>query len=66
MLTPGELARLLHVNPKTITRWCREGKIAAVVTPGGHRRFPRAAVLTFLRDMGFDDQAATDAVRGIS
>ncbi len=66
MLTPGELARVLHVNPKTVTRWCREGRLAAVVTPGGHRRFPLAAVLAFLREMGFDDQAAIDAIRDVS
>ncbi len=63
MFTPAELARMLHVNPKTVTRWCREGRLAAVVTPGGHRRFPLAAVLAFLHEMGFDDRAANDAVR---
>jgi hypothetical protein len=37
-----------------------------VITPGGHRRIPLSAVLDLLREMGFDDQAAIDAVRGIS
>jgi hypothetical protein len=32
------------------------------VTPGGHRRFPLAAVLVFLHEMGFDDQAASAAI----
>jgi excisionase family DNA binding protein len=66
MLTPGELARILHVSPKTVTRWCREGRLAAVLTPGAHRRFPLAAVLAFLREMGFDDQDAIDAVQSVS
>jgi excisionase family DNA binding protein len=65
MLTPGEIASMLHVSPKTVTRWCREGRLDAVVTPGGHRRYPVAAVLRLLREMGFEEQAAIDAVRGL-
>jgi excisionase family DNA binding protein len=65
MLTPGELARMLHVSPKTVTRWAREGNLAAVVTPGGHRRYTLTVVLAFLREMGLDDEAAIDAVRGV-
>lgn len=39
LLTPGEVAKLFHVNPKTVTRWARAGKISSVRTLGGHRRF---------------------------
>jgi excisionase family DNA binding protein len=39
LLTPGEVATLFKVNPKTVTRWARSGKISAVRTLGGHRRF---------------------------
>lgn len=65
--SPGDahLARILHVDPKTITRWCREGKLDAVVTPGGHRRYPLPVVLAFMREMGFDEQAALAAVRNL-
>jgi excisionase family DNA binding protein len=65
MLTPGELAGMLHVNAKTVTRWAVEGRIAAVRTPGGHRRFPLPIVLEFLGRMGFDERAAEAAVRAI-
>lgn len=65
MLTPAELARMLHVDPKTITRWAIEGRLDAVRTPGGHRRFPLAVVLRFLGEMGFDEDAATNAVRAL-
>jgi excisionase family DNA binding protein len=65
MLTPGELARMLHVSPKSVSRWARTGRLDAVITPGGHRRFPLAAVLALPREMGFDEQTATDAVRGV-
>jgi excisionase family DNA binding protein len=65
MLAPGELARLLHVNAKTVSRWCREGRLEAVLTPGGHRRIPLAAALDLLRGMGLDEQAALKVVRSV-
>jgi excisionase family DNA binding protein len=40
-LTPGQVARLLHVSPKTVNRWAHEGRLACLVTLGGHRRFRR-------------------------
>lgn len=40
-LTPGEAARILHVSPKTVNRWADDGRIACIVTLGGHRRFRR-------------------------
>ena len=39
-LRAAEAAALLHVSPKTISRWAKEGRVAHVVTLGGHRRFP--------------------------
>ena len=30
---------MFRVNPKTVTRWARAGKISAIRTLGGHRRF---------------------------
>jgi excisionase family DNA binding protein len=41
LLTPAEVAQLFRVNPKTVTRWARSGKITAIRTLGGHRRFRR-------------------------
>ena len=43
-LTPGEAARMLHVSPKTVNRWANEGRLACIVTLGGHRRFHRDEV----------------------
>ena len=40
-LTPGEVARLLHVSPKTISRWASTGLLPCLITLGGHRRFRR-------------------------
>lgn len=44
MLTPGEAARTLKVDPKTVTRWAAAGKLPHVRLPGGHRRYSRAVV----------------------
>jgi excisionase family DNA binding protein len=39
LLTPAEVAAMFRVDPKTVTRWAQAGKLAAVRTLGGHRRF---------------------------
>jgi excisionase family DNA binding protein len=39
LMTPAEVARLFRVSPKTVARWSRGGKLKAVRTLGGHRRF---------------------------
>lgn len=41
LLTPGEVAAIFRVDPKTVTRWAAgEGpRIASKRTLGGHRRF---------------------------
>ena len=38
-LTPGEVARMLHVSPKTVSRWASSDLLPCLVTLGGHRRF---------------------------
>jgi excisionase family DNA binding protein len=39
LLTPAEVAAMFRVDPKTVTRWAQAGKLSAVRTLGGHRRF---------------------------
>jgi excisionase family DNA binding protein len=48
LLTPSEVAAMFRVNPKTVTRWARAGKISAIRTLGGHRRFRAAEIKQFL------------------
>ena len=43
-LTTAEVAEILHVSPKTVTRWAREGKLPHSRTLGGHRRYPSEAI----------------------
>ena len=44
LLTPAEVAALFRVDPKTVTRWARSGKLTSIRTLGGHRRFDELEV----------------------
>lgn len=48
LLTPGEVAALFRVDPKTVTRWAAAGRIGSIRTPGGHRRFREDEVKALL------------------
>ena len=39
LLTPAEVAALFRVDPKTVTRWARAGRLQTIRTLGGHRRY---------------------------
>ncbi len=43
-LKTSEVARILRVSPKTVSRWATEGKLPHLVTLGGHRRYPAGAI----------------------
>ena len=47
LLTPAEVAALFGVDPKTVTRWSRDGKLPAIKTLGGHRRFKASDIRRF-------------------
>jgi excisionase family DNA binding protein len=48
LLTPSEVASMFRVDPKTVTRWARAGKLSAIRTLGGHRRYSEAEVRSLL------------------
>ena len=48
LLTPAEVAKLFRVDPKTVTRWAKTGKLTAIRTLGGHRRYRRSEVESLL------------------
>ncbi len=50
LLTPGEVARLFGVDPKTVSRWSDAGKLDALRTLGGHRRYRVEEVEALLED----------------
>ena len=43
-----EASTMIGVSPATLRRWSDAGKIKSFTTPGGHRRFSRAAVVAML------------------
>ncbi|MGH3910509.1 MAG: BldC family transcriptional regulator [Pseudonocardiaceae bacterium] len=51
LLTPGEVATLFRVDPKTVTRWASAGRIGSIRTPGGHRRFRETEVRALLASL---------------
>ncbi len=48
LLTPAEVAALFRVDPKTVTRWAKAGKLTSIRTLGGHRRYRSAEVHALL------------------
>ncbi|WP_040792734.1 BldC family transcriptional regulator [Nocardia paucivorans] len=51
LMTPGQVAALFHVDPKTVTRWAHAGRLGSLRTPGGHRRFRESEVRRLLESL---------------
>ena len=49
LLTPAEVAALFRVDPKTVTRWAKAGKLTSIKTLGGHRRYKESEVKALLQ-----------------
>lgn len=50
LLTPAEVAALFRVDPKTVTRWAKAGKLTSIRTLGGHRRYRESEVKELLQN----------------
>ena len=48
LMTPGEVAAMFRVDPKTVTRWAKAGKLTSIRTLGGHRRYREQEVRALL------------------
>jgi excisionase family DNA binding protein len=57
LLTPAEVATMFRVDPKTVTRWAKAGKLTSIRTLGGHRRYRETEVRALLA--GVPQQRAT-------
>ena len=51
LLTPSEVAGLFRVDPKTVTRWAKAGKLTSIRTLGGHRRYKESEVKALLKSI---------------
>jgi excisionase family DNA binding protein len=58
LLTPAEVAALFRVDPKTVTRWAKAGKLSSIRTLGGHRRYHENEVRALLA--GIPQQRTTE------
>ncbi len=63
LMTPAEVAALFRVDPKTVTRWADAGKLTAVRTLGGHRRYRQDEVQNLLVASSISLPNAGDALR---
>lgn len=43
-IATSDVARTLHVSPKTVSRWAKEGRLPFIRTLGGHRRYPKVEI----------------------
>ena len=43
-LRSAQVAAILQVSPKTISRWAQQGRLPCQRTLGGHRRYPEPAI----------------------
>ena len=59
LLTPAEVATLFRVDPKTVTRWAKAGRISSIRTLGGHRRYKESEVRALLAGDGEQQRTVT-------
>jgi excisionase family DNA binding protein len=55
LLTTSEVAAMFRVDPKTVTRWNKQGRLEAVRTLGGHRRYHKADIEKILGTLTDED-----------
>ena len=53
-LRTAQVADLLYVSPKTVSRWAKEGKLPFLKTLGGHRRYPEAEIRDLAEELRED------------
>jgi len=63
-LRTAQVAELLHVSPKTVSRWAQEGRLPYLRTLGGHRRYPDAEIRALLEALS--EPSAADQPPGAS
>ena len=50
LMTTAEVAATFRVDPQTVTRWTRQGRLTCIRTPGGRRRYRESEVRRLLRE----------------
>ncbi len=57
LLTPAEVASFFRVDPKTVTRWAKAGKLTSIRTLGGHRRYKDSEVKALLNSVSGNNKS---------
>lgn len=60
LITPGQAALILGVDPKTVARYARSGKLSYSRTLGGHRRFLESEIREMAKKRGGENTPATE------
>ena len=50
-LRTSQVADILHVSPKTVSRYAKEGRLPFLRTLGGHRRYPEAEIRAMVAEL---------------
>jgi excisionase family DNA binding protein len=61
-LRTSDVAKMLHVSPKTVSRWAKEGRIPHLSTLGGHRRFPATEIERLMDELSGRREGASSQV----
>jgi len=61
LLTPAEVASMFRVDPKTVTRWAKAGKLTSIKTLGGHRRYKESEVKALLKSISINNQTGNQS-----
>lgn len=61
-LRTSDVAKMLHVSPKTVSRWAKEGRIPHLSTLGGHRRFPATEIERLMNELSGDQEGKTSQI----
>ncbi len=56
MMTTGEVARVMGVSVRTVTKWMLKGDLRGFTTPGGHRRIERKYVRGLMKKLGVSEE----------
>jgi len=64
LLTPAEVASMFRVDPKTVTRWAKAGKLTSIKTLGGHRRYKESEVKALLKSISINNQENNQSFGG--
>lgn len=62
LLSVAEVASMFRVDPKTITRWAKIGRLSSIRTIGGHRRYRETEVRALLAGIPVRSEASSDSL----